>query len=56
MKDPETGEQVLVREKEEKKTAWVELFYDLIFVAVISKLCSFLPCSFSSNFSLLIVV
>jgi hypothetical protein len=30
------GTKVLVREKEERKTSWNELFYDLIFVAAVS--------------------
>jgi low temperature requirement protein LtrA len=29
---------VLAREREERKTSWLELFYDLIFVALVSQL------------------
>lgn len=38
IKDPETGERILAREREERKTSWLELFYDLIFVALVSQL------------------
>eukprot|EP01130_Rhizamoeba_saxonica_P007784 TRINITY_DN3153_c0_g1_i2.p1 TRINITY_DN3153_c0_g1~~TRINITY_DN3153_c0_g1_i2.p1 ORF type:complete len:505 (+),score=82.34 TRINITY_DN3153_c0_g1_i2:563-2077(+) len=36
--DPETGELILKRQDEERSATWTELFYDLIFVATISKL------------------
>lgn len=38
IQDPTTGEVVLAREAEERKASWMELFYDLIFVALVSQL------------------